>query len=87
MFADFLTLFKISFEGEILSYEISTTDKDGNIEHIDDRIEHNGKRDHDNKEFSMINDISRISDKSSLEKAINEHYTESDLNEFLFFTV
>lgn len=75
------------FEGEILSYEISTTDKDGNIEHIDDRIEHNGKRDHDNKEFSMINDISRISDKSSLEKAINEHYTESDLNEFLFFTV
>ena len=61
--------------------------KKGNTEHIEGMVEHNGNRDNDNKEFNIINDISRISDESSLKTAVNNHNAEKDLNEYLFFTV
>ena len=75
------------FEGDSLSYRISITDEYGNTESSDGILEYDGRREYENKEYQMINDLLRAGDNALREEAINDYYRESNLNEALFITV
>lgn len=75
------------FEGDSLSYMISVTDGQKGPKHSDGVLEFSAKKEYENEEYRLINNILRTSDVTKKQEAINRFYRDSDLNEALFTTV